>query len=296
MVRASADHPMKLRNFIMAHNNGIRFFGFAAVLAAVAVGCAAESSGGDGTNPFFTGGATASGGVTGTGAVAATGGAVGTGGYTATGGAVGTGGVVATGGAVGTGGAVATGGAVGTGGTTAVACTGAATLDGYLDNGTMCGYAWTAGYDGGTIDPPCGTAGPCFTGATICATGELAAADDTAMTYPGIMIGWNVSQASGATTSGTWAATGTGLTPTFTVTGATGDVRLVVQTAGGDYCAKATSGTAIPWASFVTNCWTGGTPQTPLPAGAAIKAVAVQVNSSTAAQSITNFCLTSITN
>jgi hypothetical protein len=184
-----------------------------------------------------------------------------------------------------------------------VTCTGAPTLDGYMDNGTMCGYAWTAqnktaaGAEiaGQTIEPPCGTGGVCFTGSTICATGSIPANDAASEIYSGIMIGWNVAQASGATTSSTYAATGTGITVNYTATGATGQVRVILKAGSAEYCAPATSGVAIPWSSFKTECW--GTTGTALPSGAAISQLMVQINGSdTAAQTVTNFCIDSVTN
>ncbi|HEY3592405.1 MAG TPA: hypothetical protein VGL13_00965, partial [Polyangiaceae bacterium] len=33
------------------------------------------------------------------------------------------------------------------------------------------------------------------------------------------------------------------------------------------WCASLQSGQLIPWSSFLTNCWTGGTPQNPLTPG-----------------------------
>src|SRR5690606_30677470 len=115
----------------------------------------------------------------------------------------------------GTGGTVQTG----TGGTTGgpVTCSAASwtVSEGYADNGQMCGYAWTAPYAaGGEITPPCGTAGPCFTGTTLCASGSIPA--EAMESYPGIMIGWNVSQDSAGGAAGAWTATGSGVTVNFT--------------------------------------------------------------------------------
>lgn len=163
--------------------------------------------------------------------------------------------------------------------------------NGYADNGQMCGFAWTSGWDGATVDPPCGT-GACFEtqGAELCATAEIPAeVADTS--YPGAMIGWNAAQNAEGGTNATWTASGTGLTATFTATGATGATRVVIQSGASDYCAEATSGVAIPWASFKTECW--GATGSAFSAGMPVTAVAVQVNSAMAAQSV-NLCVESI--
>jgi len=268
--------------------------GMLSLAGFVWLGCSAAS-----TNPITgTGGATGSGGSTGTGGfVTGTGGFVtGTGGvHTGTGGVVtGTGGIVTgTGGVVtGTGGVVA-----GTGGTSAgVECTGATTAEGYMDNGTLCGYAWTATNEKGeTIDPPCGTdGGVCFTGATVCATATIPANDPP--DYTGVMIGWNVQQKSGASSTSTWNATGTGITVAFNDGGATGVVRVIVQSANTDYCADAPSSPAtFTWSDFHKECYNSPMGAA-FAAGSPITAIAVQVNGEDVAQSLTNFCLTSVTN
>ncbi len=249
----------------------------AALVLLLALGCAAETGSTDRGSGSGTGGF-----------VAATGGAVGTGGVVGgTGAVTGTGGVVS-----GTGGVVSgTGGVVsGTGGgATAVTCTGAATSDGYMDNGTLCGYAWTSAYDGAEIDPPCGS-GACFTGAEVCASGTIPA---NSTVYPGAMIGWNVAQASGSSTSGTWTATGSGITVNFTNGGATGEMRVLIQSGGTDYCApNATSGQMIPWSGFTVGCWEAG--GAAFSAGSAVDAIAVQINGSDAAQTFSNFCISSV--
>jgi len=266
--------------------------GMLSLAGLVWLGCSSAT-----TTPGGTGGAGNTGG-----AVGNTGGVVGNTGGVATGSggvATGSGGVATGSGGVATGsGGVATGSggvATGTGGgSTTVECTGAATMDGYLDNGQMCGYAWTATNDQGeTITPPCGD-DTCFMGATVCATANLPANVPADEVYTGVMIGWNVAQASGSSTNSTWTSSGTGLTPTFTITGATGVVRLLVKSGGTDYCSEATSGVAIPWGSFKTECW--GTTGTALAVGAPVTAVMLQVNGDdAAAQPAVEMCLTSVT-
>src|SRR5690606_7961712 len=88
------------------------------------------------------------------------------------------------------------------GGGTATACQGGGINNGLVDNGDFCGYGWTASNgEGETIDPPCGSAGPCFEdgGASLCTSGSIPAntpADATAEppvagVYTGVMIGIN---------------------------------------------------------------------------------------------------------
>lgn len=261
--------------------------------ALLAIACAAPTTeqapvgDGDGDGNNGSGGTTGSGGTVVTGVGGTTPGAGGT--------APGAGGTIA-----GAGGSVVpgAGGAVlGAGGTTMVgancSAAGWTANNGYADNGTMCGFAWTSGWDGATVSPPCGTAGPCFeaSAAEICLDATIPAEADPM--YPGAMIGWNVGQAADSATPGNWTATGTGLTANFTATGATGATRVVIQSGSTDYCAAATSGMAIPWSSFTVGCWTPGGAQ--FSAGMPVKAIAVQVNSAAAEQTV-NLCLTSVVN
>lgn len=272
------------------------------------IGCSASvgsfnGSGGSGPNAGGSGPAGgntgAGGGITGNG-----GSTFGTGGSTFGNGGGGPG----AGGTVGAGGTTAgAGGTVGAGGTTAGAgggdagpgCTATAftvTNESYIDNGTFCGYAWTAAYESGgaTIEPPCPSAGGnCFMG-DICATAVIPANDETEGVYPGVMIGWNVAQKASGGTEGNFTGTFSSITPTFTTTGVTGEVRLVVQSGNTDYCASATSGTAIGRATFAKNCWDTAE-AVPLPAGTPIKTILLQVNGATAAQSSVEFCLTGLT-
>lgn len=164
----------------------------------------------------------------------------------------------------------------------------------YIDNGTFCGYAWTAAYESGgaTIEPPCPSAGGnCFTG-DICATAVIPANDPP--DYPGVMIGWNIAQKSSGGTEGTFTGDFSSITPTFTTTGVTGEVRLVVQSGNTDYCAAATSGKAISRGTFAKSCWDDAE-AVPLPAGTPIKTILLQVNGADAAQPAVEFCLTGLT-
>lgn len=168
---------------------------------------------------------------------------------------------------------------------------------GYINNGTICGFAWTAtNGEGETIEPPCGTNGACFTDDTICASGTIPANDAAANSYTGIMIGINAQQKSDNSVESTWTASGSvGLT--WTAGGATGEARILIQTAGGDYCVpNAKSGTAYPITMFVKECWEGGDQTPALTAATAVKAIALQINGADTAQTFTNLCITDIEN
>jgi hypothetical protein len=167
---------------------------------------------------------------------------------------------------------------------------------GFADNGTLCGYAWTAtNGEGETIDPPCGS-DACFTD-DICATGSLPANDADAGSYTGIMIGWNVAQAEGSSSSSSWKATGAGITVSYTKNAAaTGEVRVMVQAGGKDFCAPdVASGTSLDWSDFSVECWEGGDQSPKLTAGTEIDAIAIQLNGDTAAQDY-ELCLTDVEN
>jgi len=272
--------------------------GFAAILGCSASVGTFEGSGG---SPTGAGGAVvgAGGDIVGAGGdIVGAGGAV----VGAGGGIVGAGGaVVGAGGApvgaggdiAGAGGAPAGAGGAGDAGPGCSAASFTVSNMSYIDNGTFCGYAWTAGYDGGEIEPPCpDSGGSCFMG-DICATANIPANDATEKVYPGVMIGWNVAQKSSGGTVGNFTGDFSSITPTFTTSGVTGEVRLVVQSGNTDYCATAKSGTAIPRSGFAKNCWDAAG-STPLPAGTPIKAILLQVNGSDAAQPNAEFCLTDL--
>jgi len=210
----------------------------------------------------------------------------------------GTGGAVV---GVGTGGAVV---GVGTGGATSGGSicgepAGFTIASGYVNNGEICGFAWTATNGvGETIDPPCGTEGVCFTENTICASGEIPAivpATDTEEgKYSGVMIGIDAQTSSEETS--TWTASGS-FGMKWTAGGTTGEARLLIQTAGGDYCvANAKSGTTYSISEFVKECWDGGKQSPPLTAATAVKAVALQINGDDTAQTFSDLCVTELIN
>ncbi|HEX3902398.1 MAG TPA: hypothetical protein VH853_06070 [Polyangia bacterium] len=154
--------------------------------------------------------------------------------------------------------------------------------DGFVTAGPWAGYGFTATDPGAaTITPDCsGSAGclPPFTGNTFCMQGTVTGRAD----YTGFaMLGWNVNQMDGGA-MGTWPIPATGgITVTVSNPGNTA-LRLQLQGtdphSGADrWCIPLTSGQLTPWTSFVTNCYTGGTPQTPLTAGTPIEQASILV-------------------
>lgn len=153
--------------------------------------------------------------------------------------------------------------------------------DGFLTTGPWAGYGFTATDPGAaTITPDCsgGSCVPPFTGNSFCMHGTVTGRAD----YTGFaMLGWNVAQADGGA-AGTWAVPASGgITVTVSNPGKT-ELRLQLQGtdphSGSDrWCAPLVSGQMTPWTSLVTNCWTGGTPQTPLGAGTPIEQAAILV-------------------
>lgn len=255
----------------MGRSTTIKYVGFGLVALSFGIAaCASDDSGSSNNNGNGSG----------------TGGLIsGDGGGTATGGAPGV-----------TGGAPGTGGVIGnTGGSAPVTieCPPAGAdfaTDGYASNGTLCGYVFTGSWDGATVEPPCGTS-ECFMGTNTCATGEIAASDDDAKVYPGILVGMNVAQ-NNMGQQGTWTMTGSGITFNFTATGAAA-VRGTVQVGETSYCKDGiTSGTPIPWSEFTYQCWQAG--GNTLPAGAAVKAVLLEIPSADMAQSV-EVCLNGVT-
>ncbi len=152
---------------------------------------------------------------------------------------------------------------------------------GFVAAGPWAGYGFTATDPGAaTIVPDCssGSCVPPFTGASFCMKGTVTGRTD----YTGFaMLGWNVAQADGGT-AGTWPVPSSGgITVTVSNPGKT-DLRLQLQGtdphSGTDrWCVDLTSGQMTPWTSFVTNCWVGGTPQTPLTAGTPIQQASILV-------------------
>jgi hypothetical protein len=153
--------------------------------------------------------------------------------------------------------------------------------NGFVSVGPWAGFGFTATDPGAaTIVPDCssGSCVPPFTGNTFCMQGTVTGRAD----YTGFaMLGWNVAQADGGA-AGTWTVPASGgITVTVSNPGQT-DLRLQLQGtdphSGTDrWCIDLVSGQMNPWTSLVTNCWSGGTPQTPLAAGTPIEQAAILV-------------------
>jgi hypothetical protein len=158
-------------------------------------------------------------------------------------------------------------------------------IDGYVVAEPWKGYGFTATDPGAaTITPDCTGGAACtppFAGAAFCMKGTVTGKAD----FSGFaMLGWNVNQDNNAEagTPADWLVPASG---GLTITVANpGKTQLRVQLQGADphsaadrWCATLTSGKQILWTSFKTNCWTGGTPQTPLAAGTVIQQAAITV-------------------
>jgi hypothetical protein len=158
----------------------------------------------------------------------------------------------------------------------------------YVTSGSLKGYGW-----GFTTPVGGGDGVNCTTGTftNLCMSGTLGA-DSTYKTVAG--LGFNVNQASSGDPNGSaYASAITSVTYSYSGS-TTNGVRLQVSDATSDYCTTltASSGT-IPIASFVTNCYTGGTPQTPF-SGSGLTKIQLIVPGSTSAVTITNLCLDSV--
>jgi hypothetical protein len=118
-----------------------------------------------------------------------------------------------------------------------------------------------------------------------------------ANSYAGnVYFGFNIGQAAGSSTVGTVTPTGTSLTVTCTGCG-TPPMRVQLQGVGGGtdatkrWCANLTSGTALPYAMFKTNCWdTTGTAYANQP----LEAIQVTIPGA-AASAAFDFTVTSVT-
>ena len=235
---------------------------------SVAFACAAPVT----STPEATGGATSATG----GATAATGGAT-----TATGGAT-----------------AATGG---TTGSTDVECSGSgwSVSNGYVDNGTWCGYAFTADWGTASVTPDeFGSE----TGDELCASGSIPAEDPVEEVYPGFMIGFAVK--SDGDVDQTWSASGTsGVSFDIVVAGASaeaGAIRIMVKTTDGpsdgySYWLPAGTGSgtiSADWSDLTDMPWDPGAGEA-MSASDEVEQVGVQIGGrEDGPQTISNFCIT----
>jgi len=172
----------------------------------------------------------------------------------------------ATGGSAGvtTGGAAGASGAAGSAGASEVACDAAFAVaaDGFVRAPAAGGQCWhgyaSAGkgaMDTGSTLMPTSFA-MCGMGCMLHFSGTLGAST-AANNYTGVVyMGFNVAEAAGGGTKGTVKPAGTGLTVTYTNTGASPIVRVQIGAGNTYYCATLTaSGMTVPYAMFNTACW-----------------------------------------
>jgi hypothetical protein len=154
--------------------------------------------------------------------------------------------------------------------------------DGYLTTGPWAGFGFTATDPGAAqIIPDCGgsSCNPPYVGKYFCMHGTVTGRQD----WTGFaMLGWNVKQDADGGAQLTWTVPETGGI-IVTVDNPSG-VPLRVQLQGTNphissdrWCAPLVSGKLIPWGSLLTNCWTGGNPQSPLTPGTPIQQAAIIV-------------------
>lgn len=193
----------------------------------------------------------------------------------------------------------ASGGAAGT----AIECTGIAfgVANGYVDNGILCGYGYSASWDDATVMPAN------FEGTTeLCGSGASGGPEvEGTGPYPGFEIGFGLKQhKTEAGNESSWMVSGTGLTIAFTATGATGDGAVVLKlsipgTTAESYqirltAAEAASGSVTKtWSAFSTEPWEGGAGTSPA-VGTALSQLAIQVRGTDVAQTVTSLCITDV--
>jgi hypothetical protein len=181
--------------------------------------------------------------------------------------------------------------------------------------GAMTGYGWVALGSLDTItDPTCGASKtpitsitPCasdpnWSGTGLCITGScpaLGATPDYTNNY-GVVVGVNAGDA-GGTGDASLVLGQTFTSITITATGApTSEVRAQIHIKGDadskSYCLKFTSGTAMDFAKFATDCYaTAPTGLFPAASAPNIDKVSLEAVSATTAVSVTSMCMTGIT-
>lgn len=123
-------------------------------------------------------------------------------------------------------------------------------------SGCWHGYAYASGDSGSTVTPE--SFETCGSGCTLHVTGTVGAANAD-NNYAGyVVVGFNISQASGGGTVETTTPSGSSLTMTFTkVSGP--DLRVQLQSGSTTWCASVTSSPAtVAYTDFNTECWEGG--------------------------------------
>jgi hypothetical protein len=107
------------------------------------------------------------------------------------------------------------------------------------------GYAYS--YDDGTSTA-------CVDSTALCGTGVTGTTNRSGTVY-GAAIGVNLNQAMGATSTGPFAVTGSGIAYALDNLPSQG-MRIIIDQGGADYCATLTTVAAtVPWSRFNTKCW-----------------------------------------
>lgn len=135
----------------------------------------------------------------------------------------------------------------------------------------------------------------CSSESAFCGEGTTTVQTSTnSSTAWGAGIGVNLDQMMGSMVPGACAANGAGITYAVSGTLPPQGMRLIIDSAGMDYCAplSAVSG-MVPWASFNTACWEPSTGTALTSAPSMATHVEFQVNATSAAGTF-DFCVTSL--
>jgi hypothetical protein len=135
----------------------------------------------------------------------------------------------------------------------------------------------------------------CLSESAFCGQGTTTVQTSTnSSTAWGAGIGVNLDQMMGSMVPGACAASGAGITYALSGTLPPQGMRLIIDSAGMDYCAplSAISG-MVPWASFNTACWEPSTGTALAGAPTVSTHVEFQVNASSGAGTF-DFCVTSL--
>jgi hypothetical protein len=157
------------------------------------------------------------------------------------------------------------------------------------------GYAYP--FSDGTLSPP-GPSVSCLNGSSFCTAGTVGPANASFSFYGG-GVGVNLNQQPGAIgPAPTYTVPATKRGISYTLSSFPTPARLIIDNSGQDYCFNMTAATAmVPWSSFTPQCYNlpGGDAGASLgSAPAAATHVQFQVNTTLAAASSFNFCVTAL--